>query len=130
MFRLPFRFIFLACSLLFKQALLCGIVFLWRQKGTFGDTYQVLEKVYPRSEKYGGKASASEHSARQRHIDSMLLFTQMLIVEFLVRAAPLAELVDPTLLAMRMINLNFGSIHTRSVRMPHDSNATLEPIHS
>jgi hypothetical protein len=52
-------------------------------------------------------------SARGFHIDSVLLITQMLISEFLVRAAPPAELVDPTLLAMRMVNLNFGSIHTR-----------------
>jgi hypothetical protein len=47
--------------------------------------------------------------------------SQMLIAEFLVRAAPPAELVDTTLLAMRMVDLNFGSIHTRHDLTLHDS---------
>jgi hypothetical protein len=50
----------------------------------------------------------------------VLLTTQILIAEFLVRAAPPAELVDPALLAMRMVNLNFGSIHTRYVLTLHN----------
>ena len=39
--------------------------------------------------------------------------TQTIVAEFLVKAAPPEELVDPTLMGLRMLNLNFGSVHTR-----------------
>jgi cytochrome P450 len=37
------------------------------------------------------------------------------LVEFLIRAAPANEIADPALLALRIMNMNFGAIHTSSI---------------
>lgn len=42
-------------------------------------------------------------------------------MEFLIQAAPANEIADPALLALRIMNMNFGSIHTSFVfrNAPH-----------